>query len=187
MQTKKKLRSKSPMRKQESQISETESDPHAIVKFVARIRKPLEIDLNTETQKKPHERSRSPISTRSTIVCPQQQNNNKSDSQLQPNTKYSIFSTKEQSNIVISSDVPISGKLINSTLIQTSDIPFFKSSLKNKTSVFTFDSAASECISQEKFYNQNVRNLVQDLLHGHSATIICFGPAEYLNKFFIIF
>ena len=50
--------------------------------------------------------------------------------------------------------------------------------MEAKPAAFTFDSVANELVTQENFYNQNVRGLVQELIQGQSATILCYGPTK---------
>ncbi len=146
-----------------------------IVRFVARISRPSDAEPGKRTarSKSPHSRSPSLSTARGSSIGTQRQ-------QLQPETKYALFTTRQPSNVVLATDTPISGRLISSALLSEQDIPYFSSSLQNAPHTFAFDAVYDECTSQEKFYNQNVRQLVQSLTEGRSSTMICFGPSEYL-------
>lgn len=49
-----------------------------------------------------------------------------SQSQLQPDTKYSAFTTtKEQSGVLVLTEKPISGKLVSEQLHETTDLKYF--------------------------------------------------------------
>lgn len=158
--------------------SDCEEYASSIIRFTVCIRKPIENETGIDTSTiKRNGRSKSPMASRSPSIL-QPKSNVKNQKQIQTDYKYCLFTTKEESNIILASDLPISGKLINSALISPSDVPIFNSSLQNKPLLITFDSVLNECASQEKFYNQNVRPLIQGLMLGHSATVICWGPAE---------
>ena len=132
------------------------------IKFVARISK----------FKKQHRKHSKLLYT---STCPTTRTYSKA---LNSEGKYCIFTTTNQSNLVIANETPILGKTLSSTLISVDDLPYFESTLPNVPFTFAFDEVFDERCSQEKLYQQAIRPLVQELLTGKSATIICFGAKE---------
>lgn len=154
-----------------------------LVKFVAKISKIPEFEKSEQVnrtsihdayEKKRVTRSKSPH----TSLSPARLSPLTTGRQLQADAKYSIFTTKTPSNLVLVSETPISGRLISTTLQSTQDVSYFSSTLQNKPHSFVFDAVLDECAAQEKFYNQNVRQLIKGLMVGRSSSVICFGPAE---------
>eukprot|EP01022_Parablepharisma_sp_SALTPOND_P004378 TRINITY_DN120185_c2_g1_i1.p1 TRINITY_DN120185_c2_g1~~TRINITY_DN120185_c2_g1_i1.p1 ORF type:complete len:966 (-),score=103.90 TRINITY_DN120185_c2_g1_i1:5423-8320(-) len=95
---------------------------------------------------------------------------------LNPEFEYSVFTTSKESNLVLASETPVPGKLINATFKASTDLPTFVSNFDKKPTTFTFDYVAGDYVSQEGFYNQQVRGLVQSMIKGYSATILAYGP-----------
>ena len=90
--------------------------------------------------------------------------------------QYSLFSTPKEGNLVLASEIPVSGELITSGLKTSNDFSAFISFLDKTPSAFGFDSVFGECISQEYFYEREVRMLIQKMIKGHSSTIFMYGP-----------
>jgi len=152
-----------------------EEYPLKLVRFVARIAKNQEIRIDPRqrtTRSKSPNTSRSPSMGASIQSTARIQNKN-----LNPDLKYSVFTTRNPSNIVLATETPITGKLLNSALLSIEDLPYFNSTMNSSPFTFSFDGAYDECTTQEKFYNANVRQLVKGLLVGRSGTMICFGPS----------
>ena len=79
-----------------------------------------------------------------------------------------MFTTKERSNIVVACENPVSGKLINDSLVDTQDLKYFNSALTGEPATFTFnfDAVSNESYKQEKFYIANLRPIVKSFVEG---------------------
>ena len=130
--------------------SQRTKDP-SCVQIICRIRKPLDSEL---VQKSAKSRKAG----------------------ANPDFGYSIFTTARESNLVLLSEVPVPGKQINSTFKISSDLTPFVASLDNKPTTYMFDSVAGDYITQESFYNQQIRGIVQGMIKGYSGTILAYGP-----------
>ncbi len=160
----------------DAQLScEFPSQPTSSIRFVVRIRKPLESELRSEAAAKEARKGvKLPYGSKSPIVSHTQG----TERQLQTTYKYCVFTTKESSREVLVSETAISGKLVNSALLTPTDIPYFACSLRRKPHIFNFDDVYSELTPPDKFYVQNVRPLVQQLMRGQQTTVVCMGPSE---------
>ena len=77
---------------------------------------------------------------------------------LNPDTKYTIFTSKQQSNLLIVSSKPIKGSSINETFKTKNDLYDFSQSILKETSLLEFDKVYNETHSLEKIYNENIKD-----------------------------
>ena len=106
--------------------------------------------------------------------------------ELLDEAKYCVFTTPEESEVVIATPTPITGKLINSTLAGLSDVPYFCSTTLNKHFLFKFDRVYNEGDKQGTFYSNNVKELVQGAMIGQNATVVLFGASTYIYIYIYI-
>ncbi len=99
-----------------------------------------------------------------------------------PDCDYSIFTPTKESDVVLASETLVSGKLISASLTTADDVSAFVRALDQKNiSTFRFDRVVGPTVSQEEFYTQHVRGLVQGAFQGHSATAMFYGPTGYVG------
>ncbi len=128
--------------------------------FVCRIRRPLPLELG-DVRPTPRLKSKTPKG----VIA---------------DCDYSVFTTIKESGIVLSSDTPITGRLINASLSTAGDAPAFVRGLDQKAILtHTFDHAISDTVTQEEFFTRHARRLVQTGFQGRSGTILAYGPAGY--------
>ena len=97
---------------------------------------------------------------------------------LNPDTKYTIFTSKQQSNLLIVSSKPIKGSSINETFKTKNDLYDFSQSILKETSLLEFDKVYNETHSLEKIYNENIKDNITNLFHGKNSCILFFGPID---------
>lgn len=95
---------------------------------------------------------------------------------LKNEAQYNIFTTRETSKVVIASDMPVSGKLLNDTVRTPNDVPC----LQNNPVSFQFDQVLDETSQgrQEKLYSQSVRPIVHNFIEGRSGCVVLLGPSD---------
>ena len=69
-------------------------------------------------------------------------------------TKYTMFTCKQPSNLLIVSSKPIKGSSINETFITKNDLYDFSQSILKETSLLEFDKVYNETHSLEKIYKK---------------------------------
>jgi len=93
-------------------------------------------------------------------------------------TKYTMFTCKQPSNLLIVSSKPIKGSSINETFITKNDLYDFSQSILKETSLLEFDKVYNETHSLEKIYNENIKDNITNLFHGKNSCVLFFGPID---------
>ncbi len=97
---------------------------------------------------------------------------------LNSETKYTMFTCKQPSNLLIISSKPIKGSSINETFITKNDLYDFSQSILKETSLLEFDKVYNETHSLEKIYNENIKDNITNLFHGKNSCVLFFGPID---------
>ena len=115
-----------------------------------------------------------------TLKDSQIQNNpsSKASKRLNENIKYSIFTSTPPSNILCISSQPISGKSINDTFKTKNDLHEFSQTILKETSLLEYDSIYNETTSQDKLYNEQIKDKITNLFHGKSSCVLLYGPHQ---------
>ena len=95
---------------------------------------------------------------------------------LKNEAQYCIFTTRDTSKMVIASDLPTSGKLLNDTVRTPEDVHH----LQSQPVQFMFDQVYDETSTgrQEKVYIQNVRPIVHNFIEGRNGCVVLLGPSD---------
>ena len=163
------------------------------VKIICRLRGPIK---SKSTSKKPKKIiAKSPSSkivkstknktknskSKSPTIHPQPTINLNIDEQ----TKYTIFTTKNPSNTLIISNKPIKGSSINQTFITANDLYDFNRTILKQTSLLQFDRVYNETAPLNKIYIDYVKENVGLLFHGKNSLNIFFGPIDGGKSFLL--
>lgn len=95
--------------------------------------------------------------------------------------QYCVFTTsKNRSGVVVASQAPINGGLINDTIHEIKDIQSLKrvSFSKDHLLTFNFDGIFNEACRQEQLYLETMKAPVNGLLKGQSTCVVLFGPSH---------
>ncbi|CDW80672.1 kinesin motor domain containing protein [Stylonychia lemnae] len=97
---------------------------------------------------------------------------------LQNDKIYTIFTTKEKSNVVIANEKGLEGRYINEQIVDSQDLKYLSSKFCGHSPYFTFnfDNLINETQKQEKFYSQTVKPIVRNFIEGENGSVILFGP-----------
>ena len=95
------------------------------------------------------------------------------------NTKHCIFTTKQPSQVVLATPVPVTSKVITSSLVDEQDLQYFQSTILQDNSLqFTFDRVFnSERHKTETLYSSCLKRSVQSMFRGESACVLLFGTS----------
>ena len=129
------------------------------------------------SQKKTFQRLNSRIKTTKTPEKNKNQKTNISNG-LDSDSKYTMFTSKNPSNLLIVSNKPITGKAINENFITKNDLYDFSQSILKETSLLEFDKVYNEISSIDKIYNENIKDNITNLIHGKNSCIFFFGPID---------
>lgn len=144
------------------------------ISVFCRIRPPTQYEQMTSpshttlTKRPDISRSKSPLNS---------PNQTKSSSNLS-NHMYSIFSCPNEKSpeIVICSENPIKGKLIETNLLYERDLPDYQNSILDKAIFFQFDRVLPSNSTQNLVFSEICKEKVHNLLLGLNSTILFYGP-----------
>eukprot|EP00347_Sterkiella_histriomuscorum_P021720 403333001 len=99
---------------------------------------------------------------------------------IDQDNKYCIFTTKERSGIIVTSENTLPGNIINESLIEAEDLKYFTGTLiaNQQVDVFNFDQVFNESHRQDKFYQSVVSPAVKSFVEGINSSVLLFGPTE---------
>lgn len=103
--------------------------------------------------------------------------NIKSAIKLKDDTKYTMFTSGDSSNIMIISEKPIKGATINEALKVCDNLYEFHNSILNETSLLEYDKIYNETHSLEQIYNEIINDNISLLFHKKNTCVFCFGPS----------
>ena len=163
------------------------------VKIICRLRGPIKSKSTSKKTKKIIAKSPSSKTVKTT------KNKTKNSKSKSPNihpqppinlniddeTKYTIFTTKNPSNTLIISNKPIKGSSINQTFITANDLYDFNRTILKQTSLLQFDRVYNETAPLNKIYIDYVKENVGLLFHGKNALNIFFGPIDGGKSFLL--
>ena len=163
------------------------------VKIICRLRGPIKSKSTAKKTKKIIAKSPSSKIVKST------KNKTKNSKSKSPNihpqptinlnideqTKYTIFTTKNPSNTLIISNKPIKGSSINQTFITANDLYDFNRTILKQTSLLQFDRVYNETAPLNKIYIDYVKENVGLLFHGKNSLNIFFGPIDGGKSFLL--
>ena len=109
--------------------------------------------------------------------------NNKSEPNLlnkkiKDNIKYTMFTSKDSSNVMLVSKKPIKGSTINEALKVCDNLYDFHNSILNETSLLEYDKIYNESHSIERIYNEIIKDNIAQLFHKKSSCVFFFGPSS---------
>ena len=109
--------------------------------------------------------------------------NNKSEPNLlnkkiKDNIKYTMFTSKDSSNVMLVSKKPIKGSTINEALKVCDNLYDFHNSILNETSLLEYDKIYNESHSIERIYNEVIKDNIAQLFNKKSSCIFFFGPSS---------
>lgn len=103
--------------------------------------------------------------------------NIKSAIKLKDDTKYTMFTSGDSSNIMLISEKPIKGATINEALKVCDNLYEFHNSILNETSLLEYDKIYNETHSLEQIYNEIINDNISLLFHKKNTCVFCFGPS----------
>ena len=106
---------------------------------------------------------------------------------LNPDKKYTMFTSLEPSNIMLVSIRPIQGSIINEAFKQKKNLIEFQENIKDETALmkFEFDKIYNEAHSIENIYEENIKNNITNLFNGKNFCNIFFGPISGGKSFLL--
>ena len=157
-----------------------------ITSIIVRLRGPDGI-INKENEKENKKKSKSPLQKKTfqrinsrvkKANKTPEKNERNNQNNLDPNSKYTIFTSKNPSNLLIISNKQISGNSINDNFITKNDLYDFSQSILKETSLLEFDKVYNETISLDRIYNENLKDNITNLIHGKNSCVFFFGPID---------
>ena len=117
--------------------------------------------------------------------------NNKSEPNLlnkkiKDNIKYTMFTSKDSSNVMLVSKKPIKGSTINEALKVCDNLYDFHNSILNETSLLEYDKIYNESHSIERIYNEVIKDNIAQLFHKKSSCVFFFGPSSGGKSFLLL-
>ena len=103
--------------------------------------------------------------------------NIKSAIKLKDDTRYTMFTSGDSSNIMLISEKPIKGATINEALKVCDNLYEFHNSILNETSLLEYDKIYNETHSLEQIYNEIINDNISLLFHKKNTCVFCFGPS----------
>ena len=117
--------------------------------------------------------------------------NNKSEPNLlnkkiKDNIKYTMFTSKDSSNVMLVSKKPIKGSTINEALKVCDNLYDFHNSILNETSLLEYDKIYNESHSIERIYNEVIKDNIAQLFNKKSSCIFFFWTKFRWEILFVI-
>lgn len=113
----------------------------------------------------------------------QTQMSNIKESRLNDDMNYTIFTSRDQCGSIICSNLPISGKLINSSFLSEKDLYEYSYSLLKDSTILLYDQVYNEFSKTEQIYSENLKLQVSNLFQGQNSSFFLFGPSESGKSF----
>ena len=105
---------------------------------------------------------------------------------IKDNIKYTMFTSKDSSNVMLVSKKPIKGSTINEALKVCDNLYDFHNSILNETSLLEYDKIYNESHSIERIYNEVIKDNIAQLFHKKSSCILFFGPSSSGKSYLLL-
>ena len=146
------------------------------VQIACRIRKPTTATPFSSTLPRTRQGSNSPFkpSVKRSSVSPGARSPSSGSS-----TKHCIFTTKQPSRVVLATPVPVTSKVLASSLVDEQDLEYFQSTILQENALqFSFDKVFNaERHKTEALYSSCLKRPVQSMFKGESACVLLFGTS----------
>ena len=98
---------------------------------------------------------------------------------------YTIFTSYQQSNLLLVSSKPIEGGTINQAFQTKNDLYDFGKNFLKESALFEFDKVYNESNSIDIIYKDLIKDNISNLFQKKNSSIIFYGPIEAGKSFLV--